>query len=80
MFDNKIKKEVGKQIRKIWLTATIFTVFLIYIEAVIGKWFVSLLLGIDIGLFEAIIITIITNLIVGLFNGFKLYAKAKRKD
>ena len=55
---------------KNWTIAILFTASLIWLEAIVGKWFVGLF-GLEITLLEAIVIAIIANFAVG-------FAKVKK--
>ncbi|NCD40568.1 MAG: hypothetical protein EOL88_00600 [Bacteroidia bacterium] len=72
-----INKLWKKRVKKIWVTAIFITIGIVWIEASIGKWFLSLL-GIELSMGEAIVVVVLTNFLYGVIKTLMKYAKKKR--
>lgn len=76
--DIETKKEaLRKYARDIWIKAGFITVALILGQAYLGR-IIAGMFGMDISWPIAIVAVIISNISVGLYNGLKIYGKAKR--
>lgn len=82
----KLNEEQAKELRtmarknfvRIWISAIIVTFFLIWGEALIGKWLISLI-NVKITMREAIISAIIANFALGFITMSRKYGKSKNK-
>lgn len=62
---------------KIYITAILVTVAIIYIQARFGQW-TSKFIGIHISFMQATVIVVITNIVFGFIQGLGLYGKIKK--
>lgn len=72
-----MRKQMKIKKTKIWITAFFITIALVMLQAVAMKWIVSLF-SVKLTIGQAILITIISNLIVGFIKGLR-YANKKVK-
>ncbi len=75
--------EIGKinrrrEMRKLWITGTLFAIVIFWAEAIAGQWIVGLI-GVKINMWQAIGATIATNFIIAFYNGLRKYGSKKNK-
>ena len=73
----EMRKQIIKRRRKVWTTAIFITIALVMIFAYAMKWIVGLF-NVKLTIGEAVVITIIANLVVGFIKGLS-YANKKNK-
>ena len=73
----EMRKQMKIKKTKIWITAIFITIALVMLQAVAMKWIVNLF-SVKLTIGQAILITIISNLIVGFIKGLS-YANKKVK-
>jgi len=73
----EMRKQMKIKKTKIWITAIFITIALVMLTAIAMRWLIGLF-NVKIALGQAILITIISNLIVGFIKGLS-YASKKVK-
>jgi hypothetical protein len=73
----EMRKQIFRHKTKVWITAIFITIALVMITAYAMRWIIGLF-NVNITLWQAVVITIIINLIIGFIKGLS-YAKKKVK-